>query len=106
MVGDLHAFERSLRTCFAAAGRLSASAAEAHADQQIGGLGGHQVFKSITLAQSGVADAISATAQAHRQAEAIGRAIGLDVTAWGDGPKPPEDQRFWTGARVAGDTVA
>ncbi|MES2753162.1 MAG: hypothetical protein V4659_00705 [Pseudomonadota bacterium] len=94
MVGDLQAFERSLRACFAAAGRLTQSAAEADAEQNLGGLAGHQIYGSIATAQIGISTAITATATGHRQLATLGKKLGFDVQAWGDGQKPPEEPFF------------
>lgn len=65
------------------------SAAEAHAEADLGGLAGHQVLAAIATAQAHIGSAIGEAAGGHRQLELLGRRMGYDVTGYGDGQKPP-----------------
>lgn len=105
LVAELVGFERSLRSLFAAGGRLSTVAAEAQAAEGLSLVAGHQVFASISGAQGSVADAIGRIATAHRQLEVLGRQLGRDVTGYGE-LKPPAPGFFTSADAARHDVLA
>lgn len=88
LVAELHRFERLLGEAFAAGGALQATAVAAQRERGYSSIVGHQVLAAISAANLSVSGAITSTADGHRRLEAIGKALGLDVIAYGDGVKP------------------
>jgi hypothetical protein len=61
----------------------------AQTDERLSPTVGHQILSAIGAANLSIGDALTKTAHGHRQLEILGRRLGLDPTAYGDGLKPP-----------------
>lgn len=85
----LHHYERLLRDTFAAGGELALAAVSAQMGERLSPTAGHQLLVAIGAANVAVGEALAKTAQGHRQLEVLGRQLGIDPTAYGDGVKPP-----------------
>lgn len=98
-VGALHAYERLLRSTYAAGGDLASAAIEAQLHSNLSPTTGHQILRSLTNANLAVTDALTRSAQAHRLLEILGRQLGLDTRAYGDvHEKPDQFSAPFTGA--------
>lgn len=90
-VGALHAYERLLRSSYAAGANLANAAIEAQVQRNLSPTTGHQILHSLTNANLAVTDALSRSAQAHRLLEILGRQLGLDISAYGDVHQKPSE---------------
>ncbi|MFT4054923.1 MAG: hypothetical protein QM681_10485 [Novosphingobium sp.] len=92
LVTDLRAYERLLQSLFAKGGELSTAAIIAQAGQNVSPIAGHQILTAISNAQLMTSTALGHIAQAHRELEALGRKLGIDLSAYGDVMKPPSSE--------------
>ncbi|VVT20943.1 conserved hypothetical protein [Sphingomonas sp. EC-HK361] len=85
----LHSYERLLRDNFASMARLQGAACEAQRLSGVGSTVGHQFLRAVTSSSVGITDALSHIADGHRLLEQLGKRLGYDVSAYGDGIKDP-----------------
>ena len=89
LAGCLHSYEGLLRDTFASMVRLQAAACEAQRLSGVGSTVGHQFLRAVTSSSVGITDALSHIADGHRLLEQLGKRLGYDVSAYGDGIKDP-----------------
>ena len=89
MVRSLHEFESLLRRTLAAGGQVAAAMASASEAEGLSAVAGHQVFASITDANSNVSSALTDVAKGHRLLEGLAGRLGYSTVGYGDGQKDP-----------------
>ncbi|MDE8652257.1 hypothetical protein [Novosphingobium album (ex Liu et al. 2023)] len=79
-----------MQALYAKGGELATAAVAAQTQKNISPVAGHQILSSISSAQMMVSSALGHMADGHRQLEALGRRLGIDVSSFGDVLKPPQ----------------
>jgi hypothetical protein len=106
MVALLHQLERHIDGAIAIGGQLSTALVEARVERGLSATVGQPVFREIAQAQVALATARGSTVDMHRALERVGKALGIDVQAYGDGGKVGEWLPALFGADRAAQTVA
>ncbi|WP_033923578.1 hypothetical protein [Sphingomonas sp. 37zxx] len=60
-----------LRNTYAAGGQLASAAIDAQVHRELSPIAGHQILRSLTIANLAIADALSRSAEAHRLLEVL-----------------------------------
>ena len=86
----LHDLEQQLDVAFERAGELAAALPRARLENRLSAVVGQPVFSHLTQSMHSISEARGHLVSMHRSIEAVAKATGIEVRAWGDvHPKPP-----------------
>lgn len=86
----LHDLELQIDLAYERAGELAAALPRARRENRLSAVVGQPVFAHLAQSMGAIGDARGHLVAMHRSVEAVAKATGIEVRAWGDEhPKPP-----------------
>jgi hypothetical protein len=86
----LHDLELQIDLAYERAGELAAALPRARRDNKLSAVVGQPVFAHLAQSMGALGEARGHLVAMHRSVEAVAKATGIEVRAWGDEhPKPP-----------------
>lgn len=86
----LHDLEQQIDLAYERAGELASALPRARRENRLSAVVGQQVFAHLAQSIQAIGEARGHAVAMHRSVEAVARATGIEVRAWGDEhPKPP-----------------
>lgn len=98
----LHDLELQIDLAYERAGELAAALPRARRENRLSAVVGQQVFAHLAQSMGAIGDARGHVVAMHRSVEAVAKATGIEVRAWGDEhPKPPVTNADVTAPRLS-----